>query len=260
MKRSSVICFGTADGAPCEDRNHASFLYQFGKTTILVDCGEAVDRSYKSSGISYDKIDAIFLSHLHSDHVGGFFMFMQGMWLERRRRPLTVYLPAKAIKSLRQMLDTVFLFEEALPFRLRLLPLQNQQPVRVRDVRITPFLTTHLDRTRAQFAKKYNADFSAYSFLLQHKGTRIGHSADLGRPHDLNPLLSKPLDLLVCELSHFTPQAICSYLRNEPIKQIAFVHIARTYRQDIPAMRRLVKKQIPNVPSHFPNDGDELNV
>lgn len=134
----SVICFGTGDGAPCEDRNHASFLYRLGTTTVLVDCGESIDRSYKASGVSYDAIDAIFLSHLHSDHIGGFFMFMQGMWLERRRKPLTVYLPAKAIKPLRQMLDTVFLFKEALAFRLQLSPLENQKTIKVRDVRITP--------------------------------------------------------------------------------------------------------------------------
>lgn len=254
----SVVCFGTGDGAPCDDRNHASFLYQLDKTTILVDCGESVDRSYKSRGMSYDQIDAIFLSHLHSDHVGGFFMFMQGMWLERRRRPLKVYLPGKAIKSLRQMLDTVFLFDEALPFRLKLLPLESGQPIRVREVRITPFQTTHLERTRRQFGNKYRVDFSAYCFLIEHRKLRIAHSADLGRSQDLEPLLANRLDLLVCELSHFTPQEICSYLRNRPIEQIAFVHIGRAYRQNLTALRQFVKKQIPTIRCLFPNDGDTL--
>jgi ribonuclease BN (tRNA processing enzyme) len=256
----SITCFGTAAGGPCEDRNHASFLYRFGQTTILVDCGESVDRSYKASGLSYDTIDAIFLSHLHSDHVGGFFMFMQGMWLERRRKPLKVYLPAKAIKALRQMLNTVFLFDEALPFRLHLLALEHEKPVRIGNVRVTPFYTTHLDRTRAQFGRKYRCDFSAYCFLIEKNGVRIGHSADLGQPKDLGPLLAKPLDLLICELAHFTADEVFSYLENRSIKQIAFVHIARAYRQNLAGLRRLARKQLPRIRCQFPNDGAELSL
>jgi ribonuclease Z len=259
MQRSTIICFGTADGAPSADRNHASFLYRLARTTILVDCGESVDRGYKASGLSYNILDAIFLSHLHSDHVGGFFMFMQGMWLERRRKPLKVYLPRKAIKPLRQMLDTVFLFDDALPFRLHLLPLEHEKPVRIRDVRVTPFRTTHLDRTRAQFGQKYRADFSAYCFLIEHNRIRIGHSADLGQPKDLEPVLTKPLDLLICELSHFTPDEIFSCLRARPIKQIAFVHIARAHRQNLSALRRLARKQLPTIRCRFPDDGEQLS-
>src|SRR5437016_4087591 len=154
MSKFSVTCFGTGDGWPCADRNHAAFLYRVGKACILIDCGEAIDRSYKATGLSYDLLDAIFISHLHSDHFGGFFMLMQGMWLEGRRKPLPVYLPKGAIKPMRRMLESAFLFEEALPFKLELLPIREGLPIGIQDALVTPFRTSHLDSTKARFQQK----------------------------------------------------------------------------------------------------------
>jgi hypothetical protein len=168
-------------------------------------------------------------------------------------------LPGKAIKPLREMLNTVFLFDEVLPFRLQLVPLEAGKAIKIRDVRVRPYYTTHLVRTRAQFGKKYRSDFSAYCFVVEHKSARIGHSADLGRPEDLEPVVRQPLDLLVCELSHFTPDEIFSYLRKREIKQVAFVHIGRTYHENMAGLRRLAKK-ILGVRCVFAADGDELRV
>src|SRR5882672_8610337 len=86
MGKLTLRCFGVGDGWPCADRKHASFLYRFDKVSILVDCGEPISSSYKASGLSYDAIDRIFISHLHFDHIAGFFMLMQGFWLERRQK------------------------------------------------------------------------------------------------------------------------------------------------------------------------------
>ena len=258
----SVTCFGTGDGHPCPDRNHASFLYTFGATRILIDCGEPLDRNYKASGLSYDALDSIFISHLHSDHVGGFFMFMQGLWLEKRRKELPVHLPGRAIKPLREMLKAVLIFDELLKFRLRLLPLREKTSLVIGGsssrVRITSFLTSHLNGLRVRFAKKYPSDFSSYCFLLEGANRRVGHSSDLGNPKDLAPLLTKPLDLLICELSHFSPEAIFSYLNGRPIKRAAFVHLSRPLRENLPKLRRLASKMLPKVPHSFPNDLAEI--
>src|SRR6266700_3274297 len=173
MSKFSVTCFGTGDGWPCADRNHAAFLYRLGKTCILIDCGEAIDRSYKTSGLSYDLIDALIISHLHSDHFGGLFMLLQGCWLEGRTKPLPIYLPAGAIKPLRAMLNAAFLFDEALDFRLELRPIQTAKPFAVGDISVTAFPTSHLAHTRARFGRKYSSDFSAYCFLLEEGRRRV---------------------------------------------------------------------------------------
>jgi ribonuclease BN (tRNA processing enzyme) len=255
MHKFSLTCFGVGDGLPCRDRNHASFLYRFGETSILLDCGEPIDGRFKATRLSYDLIDSILISHLHADHFGGFFMLMQGCWLEGRRKALPVYLPGGAIKPMRNMLHAALLFDELLKFRLRFAALKAGKPIAVRDVRITPYSTTHLDGLRAVFLKRHRGVFDSYCFLLEAGHMRIGHSADLGRPEDLAPLLARPLDLLVCEIGHFTPKEIFLYLRGHRIKRVAFIHLARAYWNDLPGVRRLAAKMLPDIPHTFPKDG-----
>ena len=46
-----------------------SSLMRFGGQTVLIDCGIGVARSTVEAGVSLLDIDAIFITHLHSDHV-----------------------------------------------------------------------------------------------------------------------------------------------------------------------------------------------
>ena len=258
MHKRSLTCFGVGDGWPCADRNHAAFLYRFNQTTLLIDCGEPVDGRLKASGVKYDALDGILISHPHSDHIGGFFMLMQGFWLEGRRKDLPVHIPGGVIKPLRQMLKAVLLFDGLMDFKTRYHPLRSARPFRVRNVQVTAFPTTHLEGLRAKFQRKSRADFSAFSFLLQADGVRIGHSADLGRPQDLDPLIQKPLDLLVCELSHFSPEEIFFYLRGRRIKRIVFVHLGRNYWEDLARTKRLAARMLSGIPHTFARDGDRI--
>jgi ribonuclease Z len=260
MDKFSLKCFGVGDGWPCAGRKHSSFLYRFGKNSILIDCGETVSGGYKASGLDYDTIDRIFISHLHSDHIGGFFMLMQGFWLELRQKELPVAMPAEGIKLFGNMLNAAFIFPELLKFPLRFEALQAAKPVMTGKVRVTPFHTTHLEQLRLAFQKRYPQDFEAFSFLIEAGRRRIGHSADIGAPEDLAPLLKKPLDLLVCELSHFQAEDLFLYLRGRAIKRIVFMHVGRPYWENLPKTRRLAKKMLGGIPFIFARDGQEIKI
>jgi ribonuclease Z len=260
MHQISVTCFGVGDGFPSAERFHSSYLYQFGKTTILLDCGECVTRSFKATGLSYDLIDRIFISHLHCDHIGGFFMFMQGLWLEQRQKELTVHLPADGIEPIRQMLNAACIFEELFGFRMNYEPLKARQPVKLDGVRVTPFATKHLDDLRRAFRKKHPQAFAAYCFLLETDRLRIGHSGDLGRPGDLEPLLQEPLDLLVCELAHFTPEDLFGYLSGRQIRRVVFVHLNRRYWDNLRKVRALAAKMLPDMQLTFARDQQVITL
>jgi len=226
---------------------------------MLIDCGESIDRSYKACGLSYDLIDCVFISHLHADHFGGFFMLMQGFWLEARRKDLPVYMPKSAIDPMRQMLQTAFLFDEELPFRLQFEPIELGEAVSIGRVQVSAFPTSHLDGMRAKYSKKYRVGFQAHCFLLESGARRVGHSADLGTPEDLEPLLAKPLDLLVCELAHFHPEKVFRYLQGREIKHVVWVHLGRPLRENLAKIRRLAARMLPAMKHTFAQDGQEIS-
>lgn len=260
MQSFSVRFFGVGDGWPCPDRHHSAFLYRFGKVTFLIDCGEPISGLYNRSGLSYDLIDRIFISHLHCDHIGGFFMLMQGFWLEQRQKDLFVHMPTDGIEPVRKMLDASCIFDELYAFRLRFEALQLQEPVVHQHVRVTPFRSSHLDSLRGAFQARYPQAFAAYSFLMESDRLRVGHSADIGKPEDLEPFFAAPLDLLVCELSHFRPEDLFRYLASKPVRRIVFMHVGRRYWANIEETRLLATRHLKEIPFSFAHDDDEVSI
>lgn len=256
-----VTCLGTGDGWPCAERNHSSYLYELADRRILIDCGESVTRSLAARKFDWDQLDAIVLSHTHFDHLGGLFMLLQGLWLEGRSRDLTVHLPGHAIAPLQQLLRHAYLFADLFNFKLRFSPLHAGRVIKIGEVRVTPFQTSHLDGLHRAFGRRNRkVGFESYAFLVEGAGRRIVHSADLGAPEDLLPLLRKPVDLLVCELAHFMPRDLFSCLCSHTIRQAAFVHVSRNLRRRLGPVKRQVDQLLPGVTCRFPKDGDELRA
>jgi len=260
MRPCALHCLGVGDGRPCPDRNHAAYLYRLGKAALLIDCGEPVSRSLRRARLSCELLDRIFVSHLHSDHVGGLFMLLQSFGLDERKKDLTVHLPAEAIAPVFQMLQAAYLFEEFFGFRLQFAALRKGVPVMTEGVRVTPFPTTHLETARLHFQRKYPQAFEAFCFLIEFEALRLVHSADLGAPEDLTPLLDKPVDLLVCELCHFTPTALFEFLRGRPVKRLVLTHLDQTLWQRLPQVRRLAARLLRDVAVSFPKDGQEIRL
>lgn len=169
-------------------------------------------------------------------------MLMQSCWLEGRHKHLPVHMPAEGIKTFRQLLQTTYLFEKLLPFKLSLRPLKPGQTIRDGAIAVTPHPTTHLQSLKHDFGKRHDDAFKAFCFEVSvGKARRLGYSADLGKPSDLDPVVSRPLDVLVVELAHFTSTELFEYLQHKPIKKIVLTHLGRAYWKN-PDVARLARR------------------
>ena len=88
---------GTGAGVPSLQRNVSSLAIRFLQergTQWLIDCGEATQHQLMKSAISPSRIDRVFITHLHGDHIYGLPGFLGTRSFQGASSPLTIYGPA----------------------------------------------------------------------------------------------------------------------------------------------------------------------
>lgn len=95
-------------GAALSDPHRTTTMLAFsdGTGTLVVDCGGDVVQRLSAAGIDLHTIEALIVTHEHPDHVGGFPLFMEKIWLAGRRRPVPVYGIAPALDQARRCFET----------------------------------------------------------------------------------------------------------------------------------------------------------
>ena len=72
-----LLLLGTQGGPPPEpDRAGISSVLVVDGRSYVIDCGRASVTQYKKSGLSFDSLEAIFLTHLHMDHLADYYNFL----------------------------------------------------------------------------------------------------------------------------------------------------------------------------------------
>lgn len=89
----AVTILGNASAKPTAHAHPSAQTVNINEQLFLVDAGEGVQRQMFRYGISPLKLRAVFISHLHGDHVFGLFPLLSTLGLYGRRTPLRIYAP-----------------------------------------------------------------------------------------------------------------------------------------------------------------------
>ena len=99
-----ITFLGTSSAVPSKHRNHAGIIIKYFKDTLLFDCGEGTQRQLTYAKISPMKINKIFITHFHGDHVLGLAGLIQSMGFRGREEDLDIYGP----KGLGKIINAAF--------------------------------------------------------------------------------------------------------------------------------------------------------
>lgn len=89
----SVQILGSGSAVPTSTRGLTSQFVTCAGRHYLIDCGEGTQTQMRRFGVKFQRIDAIFISHLHGDHYFGLIGLLSTMNLLGRVKPIQIYAP-----------------------------------------------------------------------------------------------------------------------------------------------------------------------
>lgn len=98
----SVTILGSGSAIPTSRRNPSAQYVQCSNRHFLIDCGEGTQMQIRKLGIKFQRINHIFISHLHGDHYFGLVGLLSTMHLMGRVKPIHIFGP----KGLRNIIET----------------------------------------------------------------------------------------------------------------------------------------------------------
>jgi ribonuclease Z len=119
---TDIIPLGTGSAIPTEGRHLSACALQREGRVLLFDCGEGTQFQLLRAGVKRSRIEAIFITHLHGDHLYGLPGVLTTAALLDRSEPLTIVGPPGLQEIIRSLPG---LQNDWLPFETRYVELED---------------------------------------------------------------------------------------------------------------------------------------
>jgi ribonuclease Z len=138
-----LTILGSSSALPTSERYPSAHVLTAHERLFLIDCGEGTQMQLRKTRTRFAKINHIFISHLHGDHVFGLYGLLSSFSLMGRENPVHLYAPENYNRILRSHLKD---FDINLSFEIKFVPLAGKDPVQILDdkyLTVTSFPLQH---------------------------------------------------------------------------------------------------------------------
>ena len=120
-----VTILGSSSATPVYNRNPTSQLLNCNDKYYLIDCGEGTQQQLIKYNFKANRIDHVFISHLHGDHYFGLIGLLSSLHLNGRIKPMKIFAP----EALMEILALQFKHSDTtLRYPLEFYPISSQEP------------------------------------------------------------------------------------------------------------------------------------
>lgn len=189
MSETELTFLGTGDPLGSGGRLQTCFHVAAPSGRFLIDCGATSMVAMKRHGIDRNAIEAILVTHLQGDHIGGIpYVVLDAQHVSKRTAPLTIAGLPGIEARIRELMDATFpgLADVEQRFELRFVEFEDRQSVSVGPTRVTPFEVVHA------------CGAPPYALRVEVGGRTITYSGDTEWTNALIEV-SGGADLFVCE-------------------------------------------------------------
>jgi ribonuclease BN (tRNA processing enzyme) len=214
---------GCGDAFGSGGRNHSGYLVEAYDRMFLLDCGPTTLLAMKRAGLDPQRLDVVFLSHLHGDHFAGLpFLFIEYLYEKPRRRPLQVAGPPGTEKRVRQLFALMYGTGSSArslpPTRFHVLEPKRRKVIQ--GVSVFPFRVPHQEREVSLALK------------VGYRGKQILFSGDSAWT-ELFVTHASGTDLFLCECSfydrntsnHMSYRSLRDHLSKVKCRRIVLTHL-----------------------------------
>ncbi len=210
-----VTFLGTSHGLPERGRYCSCTMIESGNDIYFVDVGAPLAEIMVNNGISYDKVQSVFITHPHGDHYYGLYMFMSiAKWFKPNCR-MQIYLPDKPLydtlyPEIYERRDESNQFMDLHCFNEGIV-LQNDK------IKVTSIATEHMK----------NVNRPTFSFVIELEGRKLLFTGDLtGAQTDFPKIaFEEEFDLIVTECAHAKPETLEQNMSKCKTKKMVINHI-----------------------------------
>ena len=100
-----ITILGSNSAIPAHGRHPTAQILNYNEELFLIDCGEGTQMRMNELKVKGNKINNVFISHIHGDHVFGLIGLINSMNLLQREKSLHIFGPAEVQHSIEFQLE-----------------------------------------------------------------------------------------------------------------------------------------------------------